>query len=429
MEAGTEASAAEAVVSYDDSIDNTELEVELKTGIDSLALMKLPASAINIAGSYEMLLGADGHFNVTLKQRGAYISGSYCGYNETRVDCGMPSQGVSDCQIYGEMRKDTAYIRFMSCYMGKEGTAIIVKQGKHIYWTTTRFPKADDGGMSYCGVPSEGIIRSVERESLKLVKFNTLSPIEFSFSNRDIGKKSPSFSLGQKFLTQSLSKSDGFVQNKKEIEIIEKVGSYVFASDKKKDISKELKILSCRMNENHFYLKEDCMPIKSFQDNLNNWFLFGMDEINKNLCLKVFNQGSLLDVHTFKIPVFGLDDFGQNYAETYFKVIALRQNSFMHLAFFRLDYESRQCEGIRGSELFYWNGYKLNQLQIPDERIRDAYEVEESIIFPSDLNGKKDTIILNIRTADYGGADERINEQNFTFYFVKDGMKLKCLKN
>jgi hypothetical protein len=423
------AEETQVVVSYDDTTLVLEEEhVVEKAGVDSIALMRLPKSRMDISGSYEMVLGENSHFMVTLKHRGAYISGSYCGYNETRVDCGMPSQGVSDCQIYGEMKGDTAFVRFMSCYMMKEGAAKIFKKENHIYWITTKFPKSEEGGMSYCGAPTEGLVRNVVRIPVKTVKFNALSPIEFSFSKRDIGKKCPSFSFGVRYVDKGLNKEKGYVNSKQEISIQEKVGSYVYASDEKKGISKDLNVLACKIDSAVFYLKEDCMPIKSFQDNLNNWFLLGMDENNKNLSIKVYNQGSLLDVHSFSVPVFGLDDFGQNYAETFFKVIALRQNNFMNLAFFRLDFESRQCEGIRGSELFYWNGYRLNQLRIPDESIRDAYFVEESIIFPSDINGIKDTLVLNIKTADYGGADDIINQQNFTFYYVMDGMRLKCVK-
>lgn len=122
--------------------------------------------ALNLSGTYELSREVEGyHFQIDIKQKGDSLFGSYCGGTETRVDCGMPSQGAPDCEIVGRVQNGLGYLAFRSCYSGRTGLATLQKAGQQVIWRTTEYPAKSDSEINYCAAPQKAMLRSTEAKT------------------------------------------------------------------------------------------------------------------------------------------------------------------------------------------------------------------------------------------------------------------------
>jgi hypothetical protein len=102
------------------------------------------------------------HFDVQVRQSGNKISGSYCAYPKdlSRMDCNTEAGG-EPCPVFGQLKHDTAYITFVSCYSGDTGKAIIWVQNGILHWKTTFNPYTS--ASNWNGVPDAAILKSREQ--------------------------------------------------------------------------------------------------------------------------------------------------------------------------------------------------------------------------------------------------------------------------
>ena len=104
---------------------------------------------LNFSGRYKYQNG-DFNFTLSMGQREDQLGGSYCGYTNTRVDCGMESQGVADPLVKGKVMGDTAHIYYYSNYGHNFGRAKVYFVNDTLIWKSTETPEA-----LFIGVPSK----------------------------------------------------------------------------------------------------------------------------------------------------------------------------------------------------------------------------------------------------------------------------------
>lgn len=83
---------------------------------------------MNFSGVYEFNNG-DYHFKVSLGQSSIYLRGNYCGYNNSKSDCEMESQGVADPLVKGRVLGNTPHIYYYNNYAHNFGRAKIHFEG------------------------------------------------------------------------------------------------------------------------------------------------------------------------------------------------------------------------------------------------------------------------------------------------------------
>lgn len=138
------------------SLENVQAEENELQLTDIPEQSSLP-NTVNFTGEYTLPAKGGLSFSVKLKQEGDSIMGSYCGYTETRSDCGMPSQGAPDCGIKGVIRNNVAYLLFRSCYVGRQGKATLKRKDQDILWNTHLYPESD-GGPYFCAAPDSSLL-------------------------------------------------------------------------------------------------------------------------------------------------------------------------------------------------------------------------------------------------------------------------------
>lgn len=104
----------------------------------------------NFSGIYGLQEG-DYNFKVSFRQTGAHIRGTYCGYTNTRSDCGMPSQGVAAPLVKGRVLGDTLHLYYYSNYGNAFGRAKAYFKEDTLIWKATETPEAQ-----FIGTPNEG---------------------------------------------------------------------------------------------------------------------------------------------------------------------------------------------------------------------------------------------------------------------------------
>jgi hypothetical protein len=106
-----------------------------------------------LQGKWKVFDLKDYNFDVKLLIVNNKVTGDYCAYpiDESRMDC---STDESDkCEIFGTIARDTGFIKFVSCYSGDTGKAVITAKNGVLYWRTTYNPYGDVEGSEWNGVP------------------------------------------------------------------------------------------------------------------------------------------------------------------------------------------------------------------------------------------------------------------------------------
>ncbi|MEL6852592.1 MAG: hypothetical protein AAFP92_29055, partial [Bacteroidota bacterium] len=117
---------------------------------------------VQLAGEYGTSGPHEGYFfRVKLEQKGDSLFGTYCGGNDHRSDCGMPSQGAPDCQIRGLARGGKGLLAFESCYTGSIGLAIIDMVGPQLRWQTLLPPERPLTGIYYHAAPDDRVLKNL----------------------------------------------------------------------------------------------------------------------------------------------------------------------------------------------------------------------------------------------------------------------------
>ncbi len=99
------------------------------------------------------------HFSINISEiKNSQLQGGYCGYPSdlSRIDCGNEKDRY--CKIVGELtQSDTVFIKFKSCYSGKEGKAMLIYLGvDSVKWITTENPFVDV--LTWNGVVKEAVL-------------------------------------------------------------------------------------------------------------------------------------------------------------------------------------------------------------------------------------------------------------------------------
>lgn len=315
--------------------------------------------ALTFLGEFRLTEAEGLSFSVRLEQRGDSIFGSYCGYTDNRSDCGMPSQGAPDCEIRGSLIHGRADIVFKSCYMGTEGKATIVLDGRNIIWNTTEYPARTEG-IYFCAAPDSATLlneKLIFDSPLMLPSFQATSGQWLSEESREgerrLFKKTKILHQPNKAdFKRSLEAGTPF-------RILKEEGNYDFAQ-----IGDEIFDVPAFYIEYEFadqtmegYIHYKDMALDHFEDNRGNLIMLGLEE--EELVLKV--QNPLGDIKRFSLRYKDL----QERAGVYFPLVRYRIETLPEVKmgvfrFFKIALEAdKHPNNLKLERLFAWNGEEI----------------------------------------------------------------------
>lgn len=107
----------------------------------------------DFSGVYEYPPTEEYEFTLTVNQEGNVISGEYCGYTTSRVDCSVPQQSDHICAIYGEvLNNGVAEIHYNGCYTSGTGEATLSMEGDQLRIIITK------GLNGFSAVPGNALL-------------------------------------------------------------------------------------------------------------------------------------------------------------------------------------------------------------------------------------------------------------------------------
>ncbi|MFK7971409.1 MAG: hypothetical protein AB8F95_13650 [Bacteroidia bacterium] len=369
----------------------------------------------DFSGEYLIVYEDESRFTLTLAQSGSEVSGSYCGYSATRVDCGVEQQGAPDCPVKGKVFGKSCYVAFISCYRGSKGTAKLLKKGQDILWQTMQSPPDPDGG--YFSAPDRGILykqgtRGPERKYKP--DFSGMAGAFTLSSGADTGL---TYMVNDAMLYKTAQFRDETGRLNKDEQVDAEITDSKYVVAREGDITLSLPIYRVRQKGKTGYMQGGHLPFKQFADGQGNLFQVGMDSEYKWLKMTVYDTDGLLDEIMLFHKVYVMDASTSSYRELVFELDYLKDIQLKGLHFFRCTWTNNGSGGYQGSAYFYWNGLSLSKLNPPNDFKGDIMDI--------DLSTLSDTLVYTLTTGTIKDeSGEYSNEEIRALYFVSNGQGL-----
>lgn len=387
-----------------------------------------PETKTDYSGDYFVKINEHSEFKVSLYQQGNKVIGAYCGFNEQKMDCGMPSQGVpNDCSVKGWIEGDTLSISFISCYSGDIGMAKVVKNAHGILWLTTKYPTNKDGLNMYCGTPTKAILKKEVLQETNIKKLSLFVEDEFSLSS--------SLPIGLNFVFNPISLFESILLKNKvdqlnindSIYIIEENDVFIF---KEIDgLAYKLPFYKVKHEDSIVFVKTTNLAMQFLTDSLKNNILIGMNDSDQ-LSMKHLINDTLVSEKLMFDKVYKTDDFLTRIDEYFFKINELKKIEFNKLQFFKFNYTYKGSGGFSGNNYYYWNGKEMNKITIQDKYLNQTNIINQDIITSNSKKGYKNAFIIEVTTGDItdeSGDYNNIIKHQYFFNF-KNGKLNQVLK-
>lgn len=410
--------------------EKTLIEIKKSDFFNDFSMFNLesPQSKIDFSGDYFIKINDQSEFKVSFFQQGNKVVGGYCGFNEQKIDCGMPSQGSpNDCSLKGWIEGDTLSISFISCYSGDIGMAKVVKNAHGILWLTTKYPTNEDGLNMYCGTPTKAILKKEVQQETNIEKLSLFVEDEFSLSS--------SLPTGLNFVFNPLSLFESILLKNKvdqlnindSIYLIEENNLFVF---KEIDgIAYKLPFYKVKYKDSTVFVKATNLAMQFLTDSLKNNILIGMNDSDQ-LSMKHLINDTLVSEKIMFEKVYRTDDFLTTIDEYFFKINELKKIEFNKLQFFKFNYTYRGSGGFNGNDYYYWNGKEMNKITILDNYLNQTNIINQEILTTNSKQGYKNAFILEVTTGDItdeSGDYNNIIKHQYFFNF-KNGKLNQVLK-
>lgn len=351
---------------------------------------------IDFSGVYKIIdIESEYSFTLTLNQTGKIVKGNYCGYNKTRYDCGLESQGLPDCPVKGIVVNDTCYISFISCYRGKKGTATLHKKGYNIYWTLTEEPPIEV--MDYFSGPYDGdeLVNQFINPKTNL-KLNLDNSSPFQLSTLLYPGNIKLFNTCKLYRTMEFEEIISEIQEGEDV-YIQNIGTeYPYVKDELDEIM--LNYYQVKYKNEIGFLKKENLPLKSFTNDNGEEFLIGMDADSKVLQLKSYRLGKRLGNELLLDYVYEKDGFGNLFVELVFKFRPLENIKMKGITFYEFNYENNGSGGYAGNTYYYWNGSSMKPITIEKRDGKVLISQNLEVISTTDYIQAKDTLIYTLKT-------------------------------
>lgn len=374
----------------------------------------------DFSGVYKLNHGGGTSFTLTLQQTTRTIRGSYCGYNEMRHDCGLESQGVSDCPVKGIVLGDTCYVSFISCYRGTKGLAKLYKTGYNVYWTTLEEPPYDF--LDYFSAPSEG---ELINQMVSLGKYHnqaTNAHEAFKLSTLLYPKTTKVFNPCKLYKSTDFNEVITEIQAGETVSINTIGARYTLVGDEHDELV--LHSYQVEYKNQKGYIKREHLPLKSYTTKNGIDFIIGMDVKTEELKFKAYQSDRILFQTRLYENVFTKDAYGNLFVEFVFGFKPLNDLKIDNLMFYEFSYANNGSGGYAGSSFYYWNGAALRPLEI--NRNNNSSVINQRLEIRSNSEDSKDTLIYVVETGDITDDSGEFSDiKTNSYYFISNNDSLK----
>lgn len=379
---------------------------------------------IDFSGVYKIIdIESEYSFTLTLNQTDEIVKGYYCGYNKIRHDCGLESQGLSDCPVKGIVVNDTCYISFISCHRGTKGSATLHKKGYNIYWTLTEEPPIEV--MDYFSGPYDGdeLINQFINPKTNL-KLDLDNPNPFQLSTLLYPGNIKVFNTCKLYRTMEFDEVISEIQEGEDV-YLENIGTeYSYVKDELDEIM--LNYYQVQYKNEIGFLKKENLPLKSFTNDNGEEFLIGMDADSRTLQLKSYRRGKRLGNVLLLDHIYEKDGFGNLFVEIVFKFKSLENMKMKGITFYEFTYENNGSGGYAGKTYYYWNGSSFKPITIEKRGGRELISQTLKVNSTTDPMQAKDTLIYTLETGYILDESREFSEIEFDSYkFTLENNTLK----